>query len=63
MEVIEGGKSLFYMNRKKVGHKQEAGSNWEAKSKVGLVKHSMKTILDTIDQLGWKLEVLSDAVL
>ena len=58
MEGVEGGKSLFYMNRKKVGQTQEAGSSWESKSKAGLVKHSMKTILDTINNLGWKLEVL-----
>ena len=28
----EGGKSLFYMNRKKIGKREEAGSNWKVES-------------------------------
>ena len=58
VEAIEGGKSLYYMNRKKLGQKEEGSKSWEGKSKVGLLNHSMKTLQDTIDELGWKLEVL-----
>ena len=58
MEVTEGGRSLFFMNRKKVGQREEAGKKWEAKTKTFLVKHSQKQIETTIAELGWALEVL-----
>ena len=47
------------MNRKRVGKKDQAGSSWKAKGQKSLVDHSMTTIQQTIDELGWTLEVLA----
>ena len=49
---------MFYMNRKKIGKREEAASSWKVQAHNALVNHSLKTILNTIDELGWKLEVL-----